>query len=182
MATGLALGACVAVAACSGAPVATLGASQRAGTVARDLSEMGLVPENCPSVPKASHVLGGYGAGFGMYPVWSIGFADGQPASVQLDPSFAKDGKALRKVLFVVDPSYGEPVELSGRDASSGASLWFFGYDDRSASQPRERVTLEVHGGANNFTGYIGADHAGCYMLEAKWHGGVWSVTIPVGR
>lgn len=58
---------------------------------------------------------------------------------------------------------------------------WFFGYTGESASLPREMATLEVSGDANNFAGYIGADHSGCYVLEASWPGGSWSVTIPVG-
>lgn len=165
---------------------------------------LGPAPTQCPVGPplRAFTVDDTFGGGFvrgavfaGGSPVWNLGLSAG--ARLQLESlagTVTPFPYPSTKVMWIVGPSYHQPVTLSGHELSTGAPVWF----DLSAvgsgpGAPMTQAALDpTNPNRGETTNASGVWHiwgillyffsAGCYQITASWAGGSWQVVVAVGR
>ena len=149
-------------------------------------------PTSCAPGPNPQTVSADVGPGLGRPPVWAVGFSPGAPAAVLLlqgDATIGEHGY-YRKVLWVIQHGYAQPVRLSGTDSERGSSIWFQIGDQAPTTAP---VLDPTHPGAYpynpanpdrvfpEYPSYLFIPHAGCYVLEASWPEGHWRIPFAAG-
>ena len=132
----------------------------------------------------------------GRSPVWNLGLNTGASLALESSPGqpVTPSPYPATKVMWIVGPSYHQPVTLSGHELATGAPVWF----DLSAvgSGPGSPLTTAVLNPAAPNRGDTGTASgtwniwgiliyffsAGCYQITAAWTGGSWQVVVAVGR
>jgi hypothetical protein len=149
-------------------------------------------PTSCPSGPNPQAVSPDVGPGLGQAPVWAVGFGSGKPAAILLIQGEGTIGVHgyYRKVLWVIQHGYAQPVTLSGSNSDRGDPLWFQIGDNAPTTTPKldpAQPGAYPYNPANpdqvfpEYPSYLFIPHAGCYVLEASWPGGHWSIPFAAG-
>lgn len=123
----------------------------------------------------------------GERPVWAGPYARYDPATgtlVARDAPRTKHGSRV-KFLWVMPPTREGPVEISGKNISSDASVRF-DVEEIATRDAVARLDPDFAGvgesGWSEFPSYLYFDGAGCFTLEASWASGEWSLTFGFGR
>jgi len=149
-------------------------------------------PTSCPAGPNPQTVSPDFGPGLGQAPVWAVTFSSGARGAILLVQGEVTLGEHgyYQKVLWVIQPSYGHSVHLSGSDSDRAAPLWFQIGDQAPTTAP---VLDPSHPGAYPYNpanpdqvfayypSYLFIPHAGCYVLEASWPEGHWRIPFAAG-
>jgi hypothetical protein len=158
-------------------------------------SLIGPPPTNCPLAPPLA-IIDAFGAALGTSPAWALGFiAEGRRDVLHIvDSLHGRTGPhgLYRKVLWLTQPGYSQKVTLSGHSLSNSDRLWFqFGGDDPTTTPILDPVHPGVPGSGDlsgspqnryaNFPSYLFIPSADCYVLEARWPGGSYSISFAAG-
>jgi predicted small lipoprotein YifL len=154
----------------------------------QDAPHLGAVPTNCPVGPHpVSPDPQQFGPGIGSSPVWALGFAE-QHATLHLDVDGGQYTSAgwQRKILWVVHARFPQTITLQGKALHGNASLLFQLGDNNITAMPlldpRHPGTITGQdAGWSEFPSYLYVPAAGCYVLEAHWHGGGWTIPFAAG-
>lgn len=167
---------------------------------------LGPAPTNCataapPGVLNTTNFGGGFSSPMsfeGSAPAWELGLG----SVLQLEPT---DGTSTpypsTKVMWVVGPNFTQPVTLTGRELTTGASLWFQVYPSNGVAtdNPDAISVYTTHavldpaapnrGSTDNSTGHwniwgigIIVLSAGCYQLDITSAAGSWKMVFAAGR
>jgi hypothetical protein len=150
---------------------------------------LGPVPTTCPTNPAPTTINPFFGRAIGMRPVWVIGFSPGLTLRMGPSQSIAHGPHGWYvKVAWVVAPDYRQRVTLRGAPLAGGRPLWFqIGGQLPSTTpvlDPRYPVATAPNqpAGWAAFPSYLFIPHAGCYVVEADWPGGMWRLAFAAGR
>jgi hypothetical protein len=150
---------------------------------------LGSVPTNCPLGPRqVSPDPQQFGPGVGSYPVWAIGIG-GQHATIHLGVDGGQYTSAgwQWKVLWAVKASFPQTITLQGKALHGNTPLLFQLGDNNLTSMPlldprHPGTPTGQDAGWSEFPSYLYVPAAGCYVLEAHWQGGGWSIPFAAGR
>jgi hypothetical protein len=141
-------------------------------------------------------IIDAFGPALGTSPAWALGFmAEGSRDVLHIiDSLHGRTGPhgLYRKVLWLTQPGYAQKVTLSGHSLSNNDPLWFqFGSDDPTTTPVLDPAHPGVPGSGDpmgspqnryaNFPSYLFVPGADCYVLEARWPGGNYSVSFAAG-
>jgi len=149
-------------------------------------------PTTCPRGPNPQPVSPDFAPGLGQSPVWAVGFSSGASGPILLlqGESTVGDHGYYRKVLWVIQHGYAQPVTLSGSDSDRGDPLWFQIGDKAPTTAPKldpMQPGAYPYNPANpdqvfpEYPSYLLIPHAGCYVLEASWPEGHWRIPFAAG-
>ena len=137
------------------------------------------VASSCQS-PTSREVAPYFGKAVGGSPVWAAGGLVENPVTVTGTPD--SPGATKKKVLWLIEPDFAEPVQLRGTNHADGAQLWF----EIGGGTPTREPTLDPqqpgipvqHGQWREWPSYLYVPTPGCYTLEATWSSGSRSMTF----
>jgi hypothetical protein len=124
--------------------------------------------------------------------VWGVAFSSGAHSAILLLQGQSEIGEHgfYQKVLWVIQPHYSHPVQLSGIDSDRGSPLWFQIAGNAPTTVPvLDPTHPQAYPGepANPdevyacYPSYLFIPHAGCFVLEATWPGGHWRIPFAAG-
>ena len=149
-------------------------------------SPLAVPPVTCAILGSPQQLNPAFGPGIGGSPVWVIsgttihvGFGDGTLRGV----TYTNHGWSV-KVLWVSEPSYSQPIHVSGAAVDTGQPLWF---QFNGQESPTTSAVLDPSkpptgtGGWPGFPSYVFIPRAACYYLTATWPQGHWRVVVAAG-
>ena len=144
---------------------------------------IGPLPDDCEPGPDPVLVSDHVGHGIGGDPAWGIGF--GPDATLGFNPDDPHQDRGwLRKVLWLLRRTSGDPVTVTGWRVDDESPLWFAypGPGGQKTSLVLDPARPDgQHGDWDEYRGYFVTPSAGCYRLAAAWPGGGWEIDFSAG-
>jgi hypothetical protein len=155
-------------------------------------AQMDIAPTDCGPTPEPVVVSEHFAPVLGTWPIWgtiSSGTADRKgilSIPVENNNSGLLAGWWAHKVLWLVKTNYDGEVHITGFNIADDSPMYF----SLEGNTPTIIAVLnpETPGayaaGSDqfaNFPSFVWVSKAGCYLIEARWNGGLWRQTIAVG-
>lgn len=162
------------------------------------LTTLGPAPRDCPPGPAPRNISPEFGPAVGSAPVWVYGnfSASGDPLTLHVAPS----PQAPRTLYGWPTPLYAamsvdatKPVSLQAWNAATGDALWFTvqGNSTSSGAEANEVLLTFDPNHPTQVVGFTGdymnwfpilyVPAPGCYVMEASWPGGAWTIPFAAG-
>ena len=159
---------------------------------------LGPAPRDCPPGPAQQTISQAFGPAVGGTPAWVGGdfSATGNPLTLHVyDPSPAAHTLYgwSTPLLVSEDELDTRPFSLQAWNVATGDALWFTTQGDTASSNaevnaglfifdPIHRVQVVGYaGGYVNWFPILYVPAPGCYVMEASWPGGAWTIPFAAG-